>query len=148
MDAQGPWEGAVLVENVVGDIDASSMGGKVQHINVTGKFKSVGREVDINTMGGDLDIDKAPNGAKLKTMGGDITVNSVEAFLDCETMGGDIKVKKAAGKVKAKTLGGDVEINMPGNPDDVKDVYLSSLGGDITCWFRMESRPMLKSILR
>lgn len=124
--------GEVLVENVKGDIDASSMGGKVRHINVTGKNKSVGKEIDIHTMGGDLDIDTAPSGAKLKTMGGDINVNSVSKFLDAETMGGDIFVKKAEGTVKVKTMGGDIEINMPCAPEEVKDVSLTSLGGDVT----------------
>lgn len=124
--------GEVLIENVVGDLDASSMGGKVRQINVTGKNKSIGKEIDIHTMGGDIDIDTAPNGAKLKTMGGDITVNSVGSFLDAETMGGDINVKKAEGKVKVKTMGGDIEVNMSGAPENVKDVSLTSLGGDIT----------------
>ncbi len=125
--------GEVLVENVKGDINASSMGGKVQHINVSGKDKSVGNEVDISTMGGALDIDRAPNGAKLKTMGGEITINYAGKFLDAETMGGDINAKEVDGWIKAKTMGGDVEVKMVGDPKDGnRDVKLTSMGGDIT----------------
>lgn len=125
--------GEVLVENVKGDINASSMGGKVQHINVSGKDKSVGNEVDISTMGGALDIDKAPNGAKLKTMGGDITINYAGKFLDAETMGGNISAKEVDGWIKAKTMGGDVDVKMVGDPKDGnRNVKLTSMGGDIT----------------
>ena len=125
--------GEVLVENVKGDVNASSMGGKVRQINVEGKNKSIGKEVNISTMGGELELDKAPNGAKLKTMGGDINVNSVGKFLDAETMGGDIEVKEIDGWIKAKTMGGDVNVKMVGNPNEGKrDVSLQSMGGDIT----------------
>ena len=125
--------GEVLVENVKGDVNASSMGGKVQHINVAGKDKSVGNEVDISTMGGELEIDKAPNGAKLKTMGGEITVNYAGKYLNAETMGGDILAKAVDGWIKAKTMGGDVDITMVGDPNvGDRDVTISSMGGDIT----------------
>jgi len=125
--------GEVLVENVKGDINASSLGGNVQHINVTGKHKTVGKEIDISTMGGDLDIDKAPNGAKLKTMGGDIAINHAAKFVDAETMGGDVKIKEVDGWVKAKTFGGDVYVKMTGDPKSGKrDADLSSLHGDVT----------------
>jgi hypothetical protein len=125
--------GAVLLENINGDVDASSMGGKVQQINVRGKNKSVGKEVNISTMGGPIEIDKAPNGAKLKTMGGEITVNQVGEFADVETMGGDIEIKEVDGWVKAKTMGGDINVKMNGNPANGKrDVTLTSMGGDIT----------------
>jgi len=125
--------GEVLVENVKGDVNASSMGGKVQHKNVSGKAKSVGNEVDISTMGGALDIDRAPNGAKLKTMGGEITINYAGKFLDAETMGGDINAKEVDGWIKAKTMGGDIEAKMVGDPKEGnRDVKLTSMGGDIT----------------
>jgi hypothetical protein len=125
--------GEVLVQNVKGDINASSMGGNIQYINVQGKNKSVGKEVDISTMGGNLIIDKAPNGAKLNTMGGDIKINHADKFIIAETMGGNIEIKSVNGWVKAKTMGGDVEIKVIGNSgDDKKDVDITSKGGDIT----------------
>lgn len=125
--------GAVLVENVVGDLDASSMGGKVTQRNVKGKEGSIGKEVNISTMGGEIDVDSAPNGAKVKTMGGNITINSVSKFVDAVTYGGDIEIKEVDGKVHAKTLGGDVDVKFIGSGDD-KDINLNSLGGNMTLY--------------
>ncbi|MFC2083632.1 DUF4097 domain-containing protein [Bacteroidota bacterium] len=125
--------GDVTIENVVGDINAKSMGGDIIQKNVKRRVgDSVGEEVNIITMGGDLQVDEAANGAKLKTMGGDISVNYVGEFLEAETMGGDIIVQKADGWIKAKTMGGDVKVKLVCNPDDDdKDVALVSMGGDI-----------------
>ena len=126
--------GSVLVQDVTGDIDAKSMGGNVVQKNVKGRTgKSSGKEVRITTMGGNLDLDDAPNGAYLKTMGGDINVNSVKKYLEAETMGGEINVQSIDGKIKAKTMGGDVDVKMTGNPDEGdRSVTLTSMGGDIT----------------
>jgi hypothetical protein len=125
--------GAVLVENVIGDLDASSMGGKVTQRNVKGKEGSIGKEVNISTMGGEIDVDSAPNGAKVKTMGGNVTINSVSKFVDAITYGGDIEIKEVDGKVQAKTMGGDVDVKFIGSGDD-KDINLNSLGGNITLY--------------
>jgi len=123
--------GQVLVENVTGDLDASSMGGKVIQRNVKGNKGSIGKEVNISTMGGAIDVDSAPNGTKVKTMGGDITINSAAKFVDAITYGGNIEIKEVDGKVEAKTYGGDVDVNVTGTGDG-KDINLSSLSGDIT----------------
>ena len=125
--------GEVLVENVKGDVDASSMGGQVRQVNVEGRGKSIGKEVNITTMGGDLIIDKAPSGAYLKTMGGKIEVNQAGKFLEAETYGGAIEAKAVDGWITAKTMGGDIDVKMTGDPNEGKrDVTLQSLGGDIT----------------
>lgn len=125
--------GEVLLENIQGDLNASSMGGAVRQKNVQGKNKSIGKEVNINTMGGEINVDNAPNGAKLKTMGGEITVNKAGDFADVETMGGDIEIKEIDGWVKAKTMGGDINVCMIGNAAEGKrDVLLTSMGGDVT----------------
>ncbi len=124
--------GEVLLENIKGDLSASSMGGAVRQKNVQGKNGSIGKEVNITTMGGEINVDNAPNGAKLKTMGGEITVNKAGEFADAETMGGDIEIKEIDGWVKAKTMGGDINVYMSGNAAEGKrDAMLTSMGGDI-----------------
>jgi hypothetical protein len=125
--------GEILVENVVGDLDASSMGGKVIQRGVKGRETEIGKEVNISTMGGEINVDNAPNGAKVKTMGGNIIINSASKFVDAITYGGDIEIKEVDGKVHAKTLGGDVDVKFIGNGDD-KDINLNSLGGNITLY--------------
>ena len=126
--------GDIRLEDVFGDVNAKSMGGDIIHKNVKRKSgDSIGNEVNITTMGGDLKIDEAMNGASLKTMGGDITVNRAENFVKAETMGGDIEIKSVDGWVKAKTMGGDVKVSMTGDPAiGNRDVTLTSMGGDIT----------------
>ena len=127
--------GSVLVENVVGDVDAKSMGGKVTHRNVKSSNKSVGKEIDIHTMGGGIEVDEALHGANVKTMGGRIKVNKVNKFLKAETMGGSIYVREADGWVKAKTMGGDIELKMNCDDDaDNRDIELTSMSGDITLY--------------
>ncbi|GJQ62812.1 MAG: hypothetical protein SCALA702_18650 [Melioribacteraceae bacterium] len=125
--------GEVLVENVEGNVKASSMGGKVTQRNVrNSSADGVGEEVNISTMGGDIDVDDAPNGASVKTMGGDIEVNKVQKFLSAETMGGEIKVRSADAKIKCKTMGGDIYVKFDGdgNADD-RDIKLTSMSGDV-----------------
>lgn len=125
--------GDVLVENVTGDLKAKTMGGKVKQVNVKSSTGFTGSEVNISTMGGPIEVDKAMNGAKVKTMGGDITVNYAEKFVDAETMGGDIEIKSVDGSIKAKTMGGDIEAKMIGDPSKGdRNVSLTSMGGDIT----------------
>jgi len=126
--------GDVRVEDVTGNVSASSMGGDIVQKNVKRRDgDSVGEEVKVSTMGGDLVIDEAVDGAKLETMGGDIKANYVAKFLEASTMGGDISVDAIDGWVKASTMGGDVNVKMVGDPDEGnRDVTLSSMGGDIT----------------
>lgn len=126
--------GRVKVTNVTGDIDASSMGGNVIQSNVKGRSgKSIGKEVNISTMGGEITIDEAPNGAKLKTMGGNIEINKAGQFAEVETMGGNIIIKEIDGWVKAKTMGGDIDIKSTADlSQSGNDITLTSMRGDIT----------------
>ncbi len=125
--------GEVLLEDVTGDVRATSQGGRVTHKHVklqTGSGK--GREVNINTMGGPIDVSDAPNGADVHTMGGDISVTSAAQFVKAKTMGGDIHIEKIDGWVEATTMGGDITVQMTGDPASGKrDVTLTSMHGDI-----------------
>ncbi|MDH3255306.1 MAG: DUF4097 family beta strand repeat-containing protein [Acidobacteriota bacterium] len=125
--------GEVIVENVVGDVDGSSMGGKVIYKNVTRRSGgATGKAVIISTMGGEIEIESAPAGAKLETMGGEIIVGSAGKFVEAETMGGDIVIGSVDGWVKAETMGGDVKVTLVGDPQaGDRDIKLSSMGGEI-----------------
>lgn len=130
--------GNIKFMDVIGNIDGKTMGGNVIYDNV--KFKERGRGgsftpedvVNIHTMGGEIKVEDAPFGAKLKTMGGEIVVRSAAHFVDAKTMGGNIEVGEIDGWVKVSTMGGDVTVNMVGNPNEGRrDVDISSKGGDI-----------------
>jgi DUF4097 and DUF4098 domain-containing protein YvlB len=134
--------GSVLFENVVGNIKGSSMGGNVRYKNVRrldGQLGSPPRigtnfdeidmdSVQISTMGGEIEIDEAPEGADLHTMGGDIRVTEADRFVRAITMGGDIEIDSIDGWVDATTMGGNINVIVIG---DGGDVNLESMSGDV-----------------
>lgn len=126
--------GKVDFEDVTGGVKGSSMGGKVTMKNVSRKNgDSVGDEVDISTMGGEINVDDAPSGANVSTMGGAINIHSAKKFVKAKTMGGHIRVDEVDGSVHATTMGGEINVKEICKPDDSdKDIELESYGGPIT----------------
>ena len=121
--------GKALVEDVFGDVKVTSMGGEVTHRRVTRTHgDSIGDQVKIDTMGGDINVSDAPAGADVHTMGGDIRIDSAREFVKAKTMGGDIRIKEADGWVKATTMAGDVDVMVIGG----HDVELTSMHGEVT----------------
>ncbi len=117
--------------NVHGDIRANTMGGDIMMHN-TASFKGKPSELDLSTMGGEIEVDEALLGLKAETMGGDIKIGKAANFLKVKTMGGEISVKEIDGWVEATTMGGDVSIVMTGDADKGdRHVTLSSMGGEI-----------------
>lgn len=125
--------GEVLFENVVGDVKGTSMGGNVVYRNVTRRDgSSSGKAVHITTMGGDIAVSDAPDGAELSTMGGGIGVRSARGFVKAKTMGGSIDIDAVDGWVEATTMGGDVSVTMVGNPaQGDRHVMIDSRSGEI-----------------
>lgn len=134
--------GEVLLENVVGDVRGSSMGGDVRYKNVRrrdGKVASpdrVGEDleqkgaetVQISTMGGEIRVEEAYEGADLHTMGGDVDVQDARRFVRAKTMGGDVRIGAVDGWVQATTMGGDIEVTMTGQGGEAT---LESMSGDV-----------------
>lgn len=128
--------GDVTFRNVSGSVHGSTMGGDVRHVGTPagGSRKSSSRsgEQRIHSMGGDLDVDSAPDGASLETMGGDIHIGDAADHVQAQTMGGDIQVDSIDGWADLTTMGGDVTMRMTGDPARGKrDVEITSMGGDI-----------------
>jgi len=124
--------GSIEFNNVSGDVNASTMGGSIEYRNVRGN-KTSKKAVEVSTMGGEIFIDDAPNGARVSTMGGEITIRKAGVFVDASTMGGEINLDEIDGAVKASTMGGDVSVQVVGDGSKAdRDVSLSSKGGDIT----------------
>src|ERR1043165_6907869 len=82
--------GRVTIEDVTGSVKGHSMGGAVSYKNISAGSSS-GDEVVISTMGGDIDVPSASNGADLMTMGGNITITSAKNHVKAKTMGGNIR---------------------------------------------------------
>ena len=126
--------GEVLVEDVTGDVKATSMGGRVIQRNVSRRTKEgIKDELSVQTMGGDINVDDAPQGTDVHTMGGDIHIKRATKYAKAKTMGGSIDIDAIDGRVDATTMGGEVNVTMVGDPDKgERGVNIESMGGDIT----------------
>jgi DUF4097 and DUF4098 domain-containing protein YvlB len=123
--------GDVVIRNVSGSVKGSTMGGDVRYENPSSAGTPKG-EVKINSMGGDLNVNSAPDGASLETMGGDIHVRSASKYVEAQTMGGNVELDAVDGWVNATTMGGNVTVRLTGDPSQGKrDVDLTSMAGDI-----------------
>jgi hypothetical protein len=80
-----------------------------------------------SSMGGDIDVRNAPDGASLHTMGGDIRVGTAGGHVVAKTMGGNIEVRRLDGSLEAGTMGGNVEVDVARGGD----IEISSMGGHI-----------------
>lgn len=89
-----------------------------------------GSRIKQSTMGGDLRVDRAPEGAVLRTMGGDIRIKQAAGEVVAKTMGGNIRVDRLDGSIDAGTMGGNVEIEVAG-PGTGRTIEVHSMGGHI-----------------
>ena len=82
------------------------------------------------SMGGDISVAAAPDGARLRTMGGEIRVKSAGGRVIAKTMGGGIHLDRIAGSVDAGTMGGEVEVEVIGGGTK-RTVEIHTMGGDV-----------------
>jgi DUF4097 and DUF4098 domain-containing protein YvlB len=94
---------------------------------LTAPAAQAGRIVE-SSMGGDLEVRNAPDGASLRTMGGNIRVGTARGHVVAKTMGGDIDVEQLHGSLDAGTMGGNVEVDVAQGGGEIE---ISSLGGSI-----------------
>jgi len=83
-----------------------------------------------NSMGGDIEVASAPNGAVLRTMGGDIRLDRAGGDVVVKTMGGNIRVNRLDGSLEAGTMGGNVRVEVEGAGTG-RSIKITSLGGHI-----------------
>ena len=126
--------GKVIMEDVIGDVKASSQGGNVLQRNVKRRSgEGIQNEVNISTMGGNINVDDAPEGSDVHTMGGDIHIKRATKYARAKTMGGNIDIDAVDGSVVATTMGGEVNVVMVGDPSTGdRSVEIQSMGGDVT----------------
>jgi len=82
------------------------------------------------SMGGDITVTAAPDGATLRTMGGEIRVRSSGGRVIAQTMGGGIRADRVEGSIEAGTMGGQVRVEVVGNGAN-RMIALSTMGGDV-----------------
>jgi DUF4097 and DUF4098 domain-containing protein YvlB len=91
-------------------------------------FAAEGGRIVESSMGGDLTVQDAPDGASLRTMGGDIRVGTARGHVIAKTMGGDIDVDRLYGSLEAGTMGGSVKVDVVEGGGHIE---ISSMGGHI-----------------
>jgi DUF4097 and DUF4098 domain-containing protein YvlB len=86
--------------------------------------------VSIFRMGGDITVDDAPHGARLRTMGGDIRVTRGAGLIVAKTMGGDIEIRQLEGSADVGSMGGNIRVNVVASGVG-HDLDVHTLGGQI-----------------
>jgi DUF4097 and DUF4098 domain-containing protein YvlB len=91
-------------------------------ISVPAKF-----DIDVNTMGGKINLDGVDGNITGKTMGGGLILSHLKGYIDLSTMGGNITLTGSDVDGKVHTMGGSVDFeNVTGG------VKGSSMGGKVT----------------
>jgi DUF4097 and DUF4098 domain-containing protein YvlB len=127
--------GDINISRNQGNLDANTLGGEVNMVDsesISTTRSDQESPVKIDSLGGDITIDRAPVGVYGKTLGGDILINRAQVFADLETLGGDIEIENINGSIKARTLGGNISAVMTGDPAaGDRGVFMSSMDGDL-----------------
>ncbi|TDI74465.1 MAG: hypothetical protein E2O84_05860 [Bacteroidetes bacterium] len=108
------------------NLDIETSGGDVQIENVEGEIKG-------QTMGGDLEFDNIKGEIDFSTMGGDISLENSIVDGSVETMGGEVYLENVVGNVNGHTMGGEVTYeNVRANPNSRnKELEITTMGGEI-----------------
>jgi DUF4097 and DUF4098 domain-containing protein YvlB len=109
------------------DLDIETMGGDIEISGVEGDLQG-------ETMGGDLRLSELKGDVEFETMGGDISLTDSEVDGDVETMGGEVTVTNVTGDVDGSSMGGNVvykDVTRRNGESSGKAVVISTMGGDI-----------------
>ena len=90
-----------------------------------------GGSLTIDKAGGDIDLDAAPNGARVFTGGGRVTVGRAGGDVRATTGGGDVTVGPASGSVRARTGAGEVHVIVDRSPSADQMIEASSGSGRV-----------------
>lgn len=108
------------------DLDLNTMGGKIEIRSVEGDIRG-------ETMGGELRLESLRGDVDLETMGGNIRLRDSEVDGEITSMGGNVELSDVCGSVEATTMGGNVVYD---NVTDAcggqcREVRISTMGGNI-----------------
>jgi DUF4097 and DUF4098 domain-containing protein YvlB len=110
------------------DLDMNTMGGNIDIVDIKGTVSG-------ETMGGDLVLKGLIGDLEFTTMGGNIILSDSDVDGRVKTMGGNITIDNVAGDVEPSTMGGNIlldNIIRRGSHAIDKPVNISTMGGNIT----------------
>lgn len=108
--------------------------------NGTVRISKMGGDIDVedapdgaflNTMGGSIRLKNSGSQAKVKTMGGNIDIDHVAGPVDATTMGGNVRILAAGDSVHATSMGGDVNVRLVPSTTNTRNIDLSTMGGEV-----------------
>jgi beta-lactamase regulating signal transducer with metallopeptidase domain len=114
--------------------------GDLRHVTIDDAGIHVGKGADgsdargklhINQGGGDVVLDRAPDGAQILTGGGTIRVGEAGNDVSATTGGGDIEIGPVSGSVRASTGAGDVTVTIVGADGVERSVDIGSGTGSV-----------------
>jgi DUF4097 and DUF4098 domain-containing protein YvlB len=129
-----------IVRTLGGHIQISEVAGKWQGISNGGRLiyrnvykKKYDGEVQLSTLGGDIEIDEAPYGASVNTNGGNIIISMANDNVRAVTKGGNIILRNIRGNIDAQTYSGNIEAELLPLLDEKKyqRCNLVSKSGDV-----------------
>ena len=87
--------------------------------------------LQISKAGGDVDLENAPEGARITTGGGDIRVRRGAGTVEASTGGGDVEIGPIAGSVRAGTGAGTVHVTLADADGRTQTVEITSGSGPV-----------------
>jgi len=123
--------GNIQISEVEGKLHGISDGGRLVYRNVY--KKKYDGEVQLSTLGGDIEIDEAPYGASVNTNGGNIIINMANDNVRAVTKGGNVILRNIRGNIDAQTHSGNIEAKLLPIHDEEKSQHcnLESKSGDV-----------------
>ena len=96
--------------NETSDLSSVNIGRGDGRISIGRNSTYRGGSLVIEKAGGNVDLDAAPNGARVHTGGGDVRVGEARGDVSATTGGGDVTVGPASASVRAGTGAGEVHV--------------------------------------
>jgi hypothetical protein len=106
------------------DLELETMGGEIEIDNIEGKIRG-------KTMGGDLQLENLQGKLEFTTMGGEVILKNSDLGGEVKTMGGDVLFEDVIGDIKGSTMGGDIVVRNVEKKGNGSEVHISTMGGEI-----------------
>jgi len=84
------------------------------------------------SFGGDIDLTRAPEGARLTAFGGNIHIGSMGSRVNATAFGGNVRLDQVDGSADVTAFGGDVRLALASAAARGRSVAVNSFGGDVT----------------
>lgn len=126
-------EGACNVSTANGKmhIKDSSLKGDVSNVNGRLYVTESDLSGEVSSVNGGMKVSRAPEGMEASSVNGSITVGSAMDHVIVSTVNGSVEIEELDGWMEAETTNGAVRLRMVGDPDNKRDLDITTLNGDV-----------------